>query len=99
MEYSSKCPICGNKLIIKNWYEDYYRVETDEKCLKCKYHKNWAYGRTDIEFQGYSESFGYSIDINTYYKIYKKFNKARWSYRKYLLRTNKIKGKTYSKWL
>lgn len=93
-----KCPICGNKLNVVNYKEDYYIVETDEKCVKCGYHKNNAYGRTEITFQNCYETYYYNTNRKIYNKIYKSFNKARWKYRKYLLRTNKIKGKSYSKY-
>ena len=96
--FYSQCPICGSKLMIRNWHEDYYTVETDEQCFKCDYHKNWAYGRTEISFKGAYENFSYSTNITEYNIIQKRLDKARWKYRKFLLRINKIKGRSYSKY-
>jgi Zn ribbon nucleic-acid-binding protein len=91
------CPICGHQLIIRTWHEDYYRVETDEKCFKCGYHKNEAYGNTEISFRGAIEGFSYNVNMNNYCNILRRLNKARWKYRKFLLRTGKIKGKNFSR--
>lgn len=96
--YYSKCPICGSKTVVRTWHEDYYTVEIDEECSKCGYHKNWSYGMTEISFKGINEKFTYSTILNEYNNIYKRLNKARWSYRKYLLRSGLIKGKSYSKY-
>lgn len=96
--YYSRCPICGYKTVIRTWHEDYYCVETDEKCPICDYHKNWSYGSTEISFQGCYETYGYNISINDYYKIERRLDNERWKYRKYLLRIGKIKGKHYSKY-
>lgn len=89
-----KCPICGNKLNEESYYDCdiHTTVEYHKKCSKCNYEEEYAYGYYRDGIDG-----GCMIDYAYNYKPskieLKRYKKKLWSYRKFLLRIHKIKGK------
>jgi len=90
------CPVCGRLLNTERWFEECGCVETYSKCLKCGYCHHWSYGTTWVGFGGFDFEYSYTITEEEYFKMVKQANKARWKYRKWLLRKGIVKGKKHA---
>lgn len=89
-----KCPICGHKMKEESYYDSdiHMMIEEHCECLTCDYKEEYTYGNGICGIFGVAFiTYGYNHKPN---KLeLKRYKKKLWSYRKFLLRIHKIKGK------
>ena len=93
--YKRRCPICGEYMDNCSYREDIGLVEECDRCTKCGYCEQFAYGSYGIGFNIGDFESRFNLTWS-YAKLptdieFQRFKKAMYSYRKMLLRNHKIK--------
>lgn len=90
-----KCPVCNNKLKCTDYYDSDFHitVEEHERCYRCGYDYEFAYGAYKIMLNNKEFLWSYDTPYIERNQMYRKIKKEAWSVQKRLRRSRKLKGK------
>lgn len=91
--YIDRCPVCGKKIVSK-YYTDYGHVcEEHEKCDRCGYKSEFAYGNYRTYIDGKEFIWSYNTTKVELSYISKKMIKLAWKVQKRLRRLGRLNGR------